>query len=145
MKKLSLINKIIYLLNSFLATILLLSYLLPYVSPKNIPTFAILSLLVPPLIILNIFFVIYWILNLKKHFLLSTIILGITPEVGSKILSKLNFSKNKKIISLISTINLANLKKLTKNKNIVRATPLPPIEIKKGPIVICPPNKLVKN
>ena len=75
----------------------------------------------------------------------SIIILGVTPNVGNKILSKLKFSKNKKIISLISTINLANLKKLTKNKNIVRATPLPPIEIKKGPIVICPPNKLVKN
>ena len=77
MKKLSPINKIIYLLNSFLATILLLSYLLPFVSPKNIPTFAILSLLVPPLIILNLFFVIYWILKLKKHFLLSAIILTI--------------------------------------------------------------------
>ena len=75
----------------------------------------------------------------------SIIILGVTPNVGNKILSKLKFSKNKKIISLISTINLANLKKFTKNKNIVRATPLPPIEIKKGPIVICPPNKLVKN
>jgi pyrroline-5-carboxylate reductase len=75
----------------------------------------------------------------------SIIFLGITPFVGSKILSKLNFSKNKKIISLISTINLNNLKKITKNKNIVRVTPLPPIEIKKGPIVICPPNKSVKN
>ena len=75
----------------------------------------------------------------------SIIILGVTPNVGNKILSKLKFPKNKKIISLISTINLANLKKFTKNKNIVRATPLPPIEIKKGPIVICPPNKLVKN
>ena len=75
----------------------------------------------------------------------SIVILGITPNVGSKILSKLKFSSNKKIISLISTINLANLKKLTKNKNVVRATPLPPIEIKKGPIVICPPNKTVKN
>ena len=75
----------------------------------------------------------------------SIIILGITPNVGSKILSKLKFSNDKKIISLISTINLANLKKLTKNKNIVRATPLPPIEIKKGPIVICPPNKTAKN
>ena len=75
----------------------------------------------------------------------SIIILGITPNVGSKILSKLKFSNNKKIISLISTINLANLKKLTKNKNIARATPLPPIEIKKGPIVICPPNKTAKN
>ena len=75
----------------------------------------------------------------------SIIILGVTPNVGSKILSKLKFSNNKKIICLISTINLANLKKLTKNKNVVRATPLPPIEIKKGPIVICPPNKTAKN
>ena len=75
----------------------------------------------------------------------SIILLGVTPNVGNKILPKLKFSKNKKIISLISTINLANLKKLTKNKNIVRVTPLPPIEIKKGPVVICPPNKIVKN
>ena len=75
----------------------------------------------------------------------STIILGVTPNVGSMILPKLKFSKNKKIISLISTINLEKLKKLTKNKNIVRATPLPPIEINKGPIVICPPNKSAKN
>ena len=75
----------------------------------------------------------------------SIIILGVTPNVGSKILSKLKFTSNKKIISLISTINLTNLKRLTRNKNIVRATPLPPIEIKKGPIVICPPNKTAKN
>ncbi|MDB9784205.1 pyrroline-5-carboxylate reductase [Pelagibacteraceae bacterium] len=75
----------------------------------------------------------------------STVILGITPDVGSKILSKLNFPRNKKIISLISTINLEKLKKITKNKNIVRVTPLPPVEINKGPIVICPPNKNVKN
>ena len=75
----------------------------------------------------------------------STIILGITPNVGNKILSKLKFSKNKKIISLISTINLEKLKKITKNKNIIRAIPLPPIEINKGPIVICPPNKNAKN
>ena len=75
----------------------------------------------------------------------SIIILGVTPNVGRRILSKLKFANNKKIISLISTINLANLKRLTKNKNIVRATPLPPIEIKKGPIVICPPNKTAKN
>jgi pyrroline-5-carboxylate reductase len=75
----------------------------------------------------------------------STIILGTTPSVSLKILPKLNFSKNKNIISLVSTINLDKLKKLTKNNNIVRATPLPPIEIKKGPIVIYPPNKVVKN
>jgi len=75
----------------------------------------------------------------------STIILGITPNVDNRILSKLRFSKNKKIISLISTINLEKLKKTTKNKNIVRAIPLPPVEINKGPIIICPPNKNAKN
>ena len=75
----------------------------------------------------------------------STIFLGVTPIVGNKILSKLSFSKTRRIISLISTINLDKLKRLTKNKNIVRVTPLPPIEIKKGPIVIYPPNKFVKN
>ena len=75
----------------------------------------------------------------------STIILGITPNVGNKILPKLIFSKKKRIISLIATINLEKLKKITKNKNIVRATPLPPIEVNKGPIVICPPNKNAKN
>ena len=73
------------------------------------------------------------------------IFLAVTPNVGLKILDKLRFTSNKKIISFISTINLANLKKLTKNKNITRAIPLPPIEIKKGPIVVCPPNKTAKN
>ena len=74
----------------------------------------------------------------------STIVLALTPVVGEKILPKLIFSKNKNIISLISTINLNKLKKITKNKNIVRAIPLPPIEINKGPVVICPPNKNAK-
>ena len=75
----------------------------------------------------------------------SIIFLGITPNVGNNILSNLRFSKNKKIISLISTINLSKLKQVTKNNNVVRATPLPPIEIKKGPVIICPPSKFAKN
>ncbi len=75
----------------------------------------------------------------------SLIFLALTPTVGLKILNSLKFTSNKKIISFIATISLANLKRLTKNKNIVRAIPLPPIEIKKGPIVICPPNKGAKS
>ncbi len=75
----------------------------------------------------------------------SVVLLGVTPNVGYKILPKLEFSKNKKIISLISTINLDKLKKITKSKNIVRAIPLPPIEIKKGPVIVCPPSKFAKN
>jgi vancomycin resistance protein VanJ len=54
---------------------LLLSYLLPYVSPKTVPEFAILSLFVPFLLILNIIFTVYWLVKLKKQFFLSFIIL----------------------------------------------------------------------
>lgn len=77
MKKLSFINKIIYLLNSLLATGLLLSYLLPWVSPRNLSSFAILSLLVPILMLINLVFVVYWLIQLKKQFLLSALILGL--------------------------------------------------------------------
>ena len=73
------------------------------------------------------------------------VFLAVTPQVGSKILDKLKFNKNKKIISLISTINLEKLKKYTKNKNIFRVIPLPFIGIRKGPIIICPKNNQLKN
>jgi endonuclease/exonuclease/phosphatase family metal-dependent hydrolase len=76
-KNLSIFNKIVYILNSFIATLLLLSFLLPYISPKTIPVFAILSLFVPFLIIINSVFALYWLLQFKKQFLLSSIILAI--------------------------------------------------------------------
>ena len=75
----------------------------------------------------------------------SWVFLAITPQVGKKILSKLNFKQNQKIVSFISTINLTQLKKYIGKKNkIVRAIPLPPISNKLGPIPICPPDKKVK-
>ncbi len=72
------------------------------------------------------------------------IFLAITPTVGKKILKKLKFNNNKIIISFISTIKLRDLKILTKtNATFVRAIPLPPISIMKGPIPIFPKNKKV--
>ena len=73
------------------------------------------------------------------------IFLSVTPKVGDKIIKDLKFKSNQTIISFISTINLSELKKMIKVKSkIVRAIPLPPISIKKGPVPICPPNRLVK-
>ena len=71
----------------------------------------------------------------------SVIILSVTPQVGSKILKNLNFKKNKTIISLISTIKLEHLKRITGNKNICKAIPLPFIENKFGPIIVSPRNR----
>jgi len=74
------------------------------------------------------------------------VFLSITPTVGEKIIKDLKFKPKQTIISFISTITLVQLKKMinTKNINLVRAIPLPPISLKKGPIPICPPNYKVK-
>jgi len=97
--------------------------------------------------------------NLKKKFKKISIIknnqeiidncnwvfLSITPTVGEKIIKELKFKATQTIISFISTITLTQLKKAIKVKaKIIRAIPLPPISLKKGPIPICPPNKNVK-
>tara|TARA_B100001063_G_scaffold159094_1_gene148439 strand:- start:48 stop:815 length:768 start_codon:yes stop_codon:yes gene_type:complete len=74
------------------------------------------------------------------------IFLAVTPNVGKKIIKDLKFRTNQTVISFISTINLPALKKMIKVKStIVRAIPLPPISLKKGPVPICPPNKKVKS
>ena len=73
------------------------------------------------------------------------VFLAVTPEVGHKILPKLKFRKKQTIISFISTIKMCDLKKYVKvNSKIVRAIPLPPISIRKGPVPIFPSNKKVK-
>jgi pyrroline-5-carboxylate reductase len=73
------------------------------------------------------------------------IFLSITPTIAAKIIKELKFKSNQVIISFISTMTLAELKKEIKVKaKIVRAIPLPPISLKKGPVPICPPNKKVR-
>ena len=77
MKKLSLLHKLFFFINSIIAVILLLSYLLPFISPKTAPAFAVFSILVPILIIINILFAIFWLIKLKKQFILSSLILAL--------------------------------------------------------------------
>ena len=74
------------------------------------------------------------------------VFLAVTPTVGEKIIKNLKFKSSQTIVSFISTITIPVLKKMIKvNADIVRAIPLPPISLKKGPVPICPPNKKVKN
>lgn len=83
-----------YFVNSIFAAVLLLSYLLSYISPKTIPLSAVLSLAVPFLILINLSFLIYWILKLKKYFILSAVVLGVGFVISSpiyKITGKKNY------------------------------------------------------
>jgi pyrroline-5-carboxylate reductase len=73
------------------------------------------------------------------------VFLSVTPTVGNKIIKELKFRSSQTVISFISTIALSQLKQAIKVKaKIIRAIPLPPISLKKGPVPICPPNKKVK-
>jgi len=69
------INKLIFIINSIAAFALLLSYLLPYVSPKMFPLLSVLSLAVPILIVINILFLLYWSVLLSKKLILSLVVL----------------------------------------------------------------------
>lgn len=73
MKKGSFWDKIVFFINSLIALALLFSYILPFISPKSSPGFTVLSLAVPLLIVINILFIVYWVVRLKKYFLFSTI------------------------------------------------------------------------
>ena len=74
------------------------------------------------------------------------VFLAVTPTVSEKIIKLLRFRSSQTIVSFISTMTLSQLKKAIKVKSkIVRAIPLPPISLKKGPVPIFPPNKKVKN
>ena len=73
------------------------------------------------------------------------VFLAVTPTVGKKIIKSLKFRSSQTVVSFISTITIPELKKMIGVKSdIVRAIPLPPISLKKGPVPICPPNRKVK-
>ena len=63
----------------------------------------------------------------------SWIFLCVTPNVGKRIIKNLKFKSSQTVISFISTITLAQLKKIVKVKlKIIRAIPLPPISLKRA-------------
>ncbi len=75
MKKRSIFNTLLFFINSILATALLLSFFLPFISPNNLPSLTVFSLFVPFLVLTNLGFLIYWIIKLHKNMLLSAFVL----------------------------------------------------------------------
>ncbi len=73
-----LVNKFLYWGNMLTAFLLLISFILPYLPPKNFPTLSLLSLVVSLLIIVNIFFAIYWAIQFRRRFLVSFTVLLIS-------------------------------------------------------------------
>tara|TARA_R110002049_G_scaffold307773_2_gene509439 strand:- start:25657 stop:26679 length:1023 start_codon:yes stop_codon:yes gene_type:complete len=77
MKQLGFFDKIIYVLNAIAVTLLLLSYILPFVPPKTFSILSVLSLGVPFLTLVNVAFFFYWLVKLKKQMILSLVAITI--------------------------------------------------------------------
>jgi endonuclease/exonuclease/phosphatase family metal-dependent hydrolase len=91
--------------NHVAAVSLLISYLAPYVSPENFWFIAFFGLAYPILVFINLLFVIYWGIQLKKRTFYSLlIILGGWAQLGEYV--QINFNntpdKSKKIIKVMS-------------------------------------------
>ena len=124
MKKNSFFNRLLFLLNSLLATLLLLSFLLPYISPKSISLLAVISLFVPILFIVNFLFFIYWLVKLKKQVLLSAIVLLIGWFVSSPFYKFSDESKiDKNSLSVMSyNVKMFNFYNWNKDKKLASKT-----------------------
>jgi endonuclease/exonuclease/phosphatase family metal-dependent hydrolase len=120
MKKLSFLDKILFLINSILAFLLLVEYCLPYISPKTFTYGPVITLGTPLFILLNFIAVVYWIIKLKKQFLLSSIVL----LIGYNQMNALIKFKEKKVflnddIKIMSyNVRLFNVFESTSEKGI---------------------------
>jgi len=119
-KKLSPLNKIAFALNVLFAVLLLFSYVFPSIPPTTSPTIAVLSLMIPVLIFVNVLFLLYWLLKLKVQLFLSLFVLF----VGLKNINTLYQFVEKKVlltddIKLMSyNVRLFNAYKWTDEKGI---------------------------
>jgi len=121
MKRLGFFNKIIFSFNFIVAFLLLLSYLLPLIPPKGFSTLSVLSLAVPLFIFLNILFLIYWFLRLKKQLILSfsVLIFGYLFFGSLYKFSSGNKVANKNNLSIMNyNVRLFNLYDWIPEKNI---------------------------
>jgi endonuclease/exonuclease/phosphatase family metal-dependent hydrolase len=88
------------------------AYTLPFLAPKAFPFLSVLTLVLPFFLLLNFFFFVYWVLQLKRQMLLSGIVLllGITFINRFYKFSKTNLPKEPTDFTLMSyNVRLFNL------------------------------------
>jgi len=109
MKKLSFVNKIIYFLNLLAALALVFTYFSPYADPVKYPVFALLGLSYLHILLINLLFILYWIVISKNQFLLSLLIilLGFQPFMRNIVFFKKNNLESENVMKVM-TYNVRN-------------------------------------
>lgn len=75
MKNLSLINKLLYMINVVFVLLWFCAFLSPYINPKTFSFGALLAIGYPLLLLVHLFFILYWMLRFNKVIYLSVSIL----------------------------------------------------------------------
>lgn len=75
MKQLSWPNKIVYFFNIVLAVLTFGAYFFPFLAPKVFPLLSVFTLFLPMLLVLNLLFFVWWAIQIKRHALLSGVVL----------------------------------------------------------------------
>ena len=140
MKNGGLFSKIVYWGNLLAATLLLISFVLPYLPPKTFPTLSLLSLVVSVLIIINIAFLLYWLVKLKRQLIISLTVLVISYfhfnvfyEISSEVE---NISAYKNTLNIL-TYNVHLFNAYEKNPGNEAEQLISEIIAKQNPDVIC--------
>ena len=136
MKKLSLFDKFLFLINSLLGVFTLFGYVIPFLNPSAFGLLSVMSLSMPLLLFSNAFFLTYWLLKLKKQLFVSLVVLGLgynTLQTLFRFQEKKNFlNEDLKVMSY--NVRLFNKSKWSKNDSLGEKTAL--LIRKKNPDVL---------
>jgi pyrroline-5-carboxylate reductase len=75
----------------------------------------------------------------------DTVVLAVRPQIAHEVLTSLHFRPDHHVISLIPSVSLDYLRSVTApSHEVTRAVPLPSAAYRQAPVVIYPPNPVVK-
>lgn len=143
------LNNMIFWGNLLAAFLLLISFVLPYLPPKNFPTLSLLSLVVSVLVIINILFAIYWAIQLRRRFFISFSVLFISYfyfNVFYEMSSEGDISEYKNTLNVLS-YNVRLFNAYEKNPNTNASQIISEILMEEAPDLVCvqeyyKPNKI---
>ncbi len=75
MKNISFVQKIILFFTWIAGFLLVLGFLNPFIPPKYFPQLSFIGLIFPYIVLINFILLLYWLINLKKYFLLPLLAL----------------------------------------------------------------------
>ena len=123
------LNRILFIINSLLLLLLLVSYIVPKVNPEFFWYISLLGIIFPLLLILNTLFAVYWIISWKKYFWANVVIitLGLSHidkivanqknQIDFEELSELQNNKKHQFDQLINIMTY-NVRLFNQNENL---------------------------